>query len=60
VFLLDYGESAIVYSLRYYIADPMTNLGISSELRRAIWREFAAHGIEIPFPQRVLHQAPST
>jgi small-conductance mechanosensitive channel len=59
VFLLDYGESAIVYSLRYYIADPMTNLGISSELRRAIWREFAAHGIEIPFPQRVLHQAPS-
>lgn len=59
-FMLDYGDSAILYSLRYYIADPMTNPGISSEIRRAIWREFAARGIEIPFPQRVLHQARPT
>lgn len=58
VFLVDYGDSGILYSLRYYIADPMTNLSISSDIRRAIWREFAARGIEIPFPQRVLHQSP--
>ena len=39
------------------MADPMTNLGISSELRRAIWHAFKQHDIEIPFPQRVVHQA---
>jgi len=56
VFVIDYGDSAIVYSLRYSIEDPMTNLGIASEIRRAIWREFHERGIEIPYPQRVLHQ----
>lgn len=58
-FLVDYGDSAILYSLRYYIADPMTNLGIASEVRRAIWQEFLARGIEIPYPQRVVHPPPS-
>jgi len=57
VFVMDYGASSIDYSLRFSMADPMTNLGISSELRRAIWHAFQEHGIEIPFPQRVVHQA---
>jgi len=56
-FLLDYGSSSIDYSLRFWMADPMTNLGISSELRRSIWHAFQQHDIEIPFPQRVVHQA---
>jgi small-conductance mechanosensitive channel len=56
-FLLDYGSSSIDYALRFWMADPMTNLGISSELRRAIWHAFKQHDIEIPFPQRVVHQA---
>ena len=56
-FLLDYGESSIDYALRFWIADPMTNLSISSEIRRTIWRVFKENGIEIPFPQRVLHRA---
>jgi len=58
VFVLDFDASAIAYSLRYFIADPMTNLGIASEIRRVIWSEFHARGIEIPFPQLVLHQPP--
>jgi len=57
VFVMDYGASSIDYSLRFSMADPMTNLGISSELRRAIWHAFQEHDIEIPFPQRVVHQA---
>ncbi len=56
-FLLDYGESSIDYALRFWIADPMTNLSISSEIRRTIWRVFKENDIEIPFPQRVLHAA---
>jgi hypothetical protein len=30
---LDYGSSSIDDALRSWMADPMTNLGISSELR---------------------------
>jgi len=56
-FLLNYGDSSIDFALRYWIADPMTNLSIGSEIRRRIWHVFKQHGIEIPFPQRVLHQA---
>ena len=55
--LLQYGESSIDYGLRFWIANPMRNSDISSEVRRAIWHAFQERGIEFPFPQRVLTQA---
>jgi potassium-dependent mechanosensitive channel len=55
--LLQYGESSIDYGLRFWIANPMSNSDISSELRRAIWHTFREQAIEMPFPQRVLSQA---
>ena len=48
-----FGDSAIEYSLRYWIADPMSNIGILSEVNQAIWTAFQQEGIEIPFPQQV-------
>ena len=48
-----YGDSAIEYSLRYWISDPMNNIGIVSEVNQAIWTAFEREGIEIPFPQQV-------
>ena len=48
-----FGDSAIEYSLRYWIADPMSNIGILSEVNQAIWTAFQLEGIEIPFPQQV-------
>ena len=48
-----YGDSAIEYSLRYWISDPMNNIGIVSEVNQAIWTAFKRDGIEIPFPQQV-------
>ena len=48
-----YGDSAINYSLRYWISDPMNNIGIVSEVNQAIWTAFKRDGIEIPFPQQV-------
>jgi len=56
----NYGPSSIDYSLGFSIADPLTSGGISSELRRAIWYAFRDNGIEMPFPQQVLHWAPKS
>lgn len=50
----DYGESAITYSARCWISDPMQSVSTASRIRSAIWDCFQAHGIEIPFPQRVI------
>ena len=51
--LLSYGDSAINYALRFWIANPMDNVGICSEVNQAIWHAFSEHNIEIPFPQQV-------
>ena len=58
--LLSYGDFAINYALRFWIANPMENSGICSEVRRAIWHAFQAHEIEIPFPQQVQYQLEGT
>ena len=51
--LLSYGDSAINYGLRFWIANPMNNVGICSEVNQAIWQAFRDNSIEIPFPQHV-------
>jgi small-conductance mechanosensitive channel len=58
--LLSYGDSAINYALRFWIANPMDNVGICSEVNQAIWTAFDEQGIEIPFPQQVQHRPAST
>jgi potassium efflux system protein len=54
--LLSYGDSAINYALRFWIANPMDNIGICSEVNQAIWRAFQRDGIDIPFPQQVQYE----
>jgi potassium efflux system protein len=51
--LLSYGDFSINYALRFWIAHPMDNVGICSEVNQAIWHAFKEHNIEIPFPQQV-------
>ena len=58
--LLSYGDSAINYALRFWIANPMDNVTICSEVNQAIWHAFKREGIEIPFPQQVQHQLPGS
>ncbi|MDA0292208.1 MAG: mechanosensitive ion channel [Cyanobacteria bacterium] len=53
--LLRYDDSAITYAIRYWIEDPMNGVSIASQVGIAIWNSFSSHGIEIPYPQRVLH-----
>ena len=54
--LLRYDDSAITYAIRYWIENPMDGVGVASEVGIAVWNAFQREGIEIPFPQRVLHQ----
>jgi small-conductance mechanosensitive channel len=55
--LLSYGDSGIHYGLYYWIENPMNNGSIKSEVSIAVWKRFAEEGIEMPFPQQVVHQA---
>ena len=42
--------------LRFWIRDPENGIAkVRSAVRMAIWDAFKANGIEIPFPQRVVH-----
>ena len=58
--VLSYGDSAIQYALRFWVEDPLRALSISSRVNTAVWHAFREHGIEIPFPQRVVHPPGAT
>jgi len=52
-FLVNFADSGITLELGVWINDPhLGQLDLKSSLNRAILKEFAAHGIQIPFPQR--------
>lgn len=56
-YVFDYGESAVEYGVCYFIADPMSNGSIATDVRCAIWKAFRDHGVEFPLPQRVIRNA---
>lgn len=54
--LKNFGDNSIEMELRLWIRDPENGIAnVSSAVRMAIWDAFKANGIEIPFPQRVVH-----
>jgi small-conductance mechanosensitive channel len=54
--LMGFGDSAINFQLRIWINDPPKGIRkVESEVLLEIWKKFQEHGIEIPFPQRVLY-----
>jgi small-conductance mechanosensitive channel len=57
-FIVGFGDSSINFEIRFWINDPEEGLGsVRSDLYMGIWKRFKKEGIEIPFPQRVLHKA---
>ena len=53
VFLKNFGESGIDLELSVCIRDPENGeLGLRSDINRAIWAGFQTNGIEIPYPKR--------
>jgi len=51
----DFGDSALLFSVNFYINDSFTDPRIKSEVRYAIDAAFREHKVTIPFPQRDVH-----
>jgi small-conductance mechanosensitive channel len=51
----EFGDSSLNFELLVWSDDPPGHLKLRSRLNYAIDAEFRRHGIEIPFPQRVVH-----
>jgi small-conductance mechanosensitive channel len=60
VALSAFGADGLEFTLGYWIADPENGqLNLRSLINRAILQSLREKGIEIPFPQRVLHMRPA-
>ncbi|HEU4409986.1 MAG TPA: mechanosensitive ion channel domain-containing protein [Polyangiaceae bacterium] len=55
VLFADYGDSALAFEIQAWIDDPWDEPAVASELRFAVFAALARNGIEVPFPQRVVH-----
>ncbi|MCH2489635.1 MAG: mechanosensitive ion channel [Flavobacteriales bacterium] len=51
----DFGDSALIFSIYFFISDSFVDPRIKSEIRFRIDRLFRENGITIPFPQRDVH-----
>ncbi|MDB2606518.1 mechanosensitive ion channel [Zobellia sp.] len=51
----DFGDSALLFSLNFFITDSFGVPKIKSEIRYKIDAEFRKNNISIPFPQRDIH-----
>jgi len=58
--LISFESYGMLLEIRFWIADPVNGVNnVRSDVNRAIWRIFRAHGVTIPVPQqeiRVLEQ----
>jgi small-conductance mechanosensitive channel/CRP-like cAMP-binding protein len=55
VWLVDFGDFAITYELKFWIDDYQFHNQIEDEVHTRIWYAFRRHGIHIPFPIRNIY-----
>jgi small-conductance mechanosensitive channel/CRP-like cAMP-binding protein len=58
VVIADFGDSAITYRAKFWVADYGVDDPARDQVRTGIYYAFRRHGIEIPFPIRVNYPAP--
>jgi len=58
VFFMRFGDSSLDFELRFFIREVDYKLSVRSDILYAIDDAFREAGIEIPFPQRVVHMQP--
>ena len=55
---IGFGENGLDLELRMWIEDPQNGVrNVASEVLLEMWRQFKAEGINLPYPQRVIHFA---
>jgi small-conductance mechanosensitive channel len=55
--LSNFGADGLEFTIGYWIADPEVGSGVlKSDINLAVLAALRAHAIDIPYPQRVLHQ----
>jgi small-conductance mechanosensitive channel/CRP-like cAMP-binding protein len=54
VYLVDFGESAVIYEIKFYMGNHSRISEISDAVRTNVWYELKRQGITIPFPIRTL------
>jgi small-conductance mechanosensitive channel len=54
-FVQEFKESGIAYKLKFYLNDYANRERIEGEVMAYVWYAFQRNGIEIPYPQRVVH-----
>lgn len=58
VWLTGFGDSRVEHDILVWISDPEGGVGnVKSDVLGRVWHLFREHGIAIPYPQRVLHDA---
>lgn len=50
-----FGDSAVTYKIRFFLSDYANLPHATDEVLSRLWYRFGRDGIEIPFPQRVVH-----
>lgn len=56
-----FGADRLEFTLGYWIVDPQNGqLNLRSDINMAILSALREHGVEIPYPQRVMHMVPSS
>ena len=54
--LMGFGDNSVDFQLRVWIHDPQNGVAnVKSQVLLGVWERFREHGIDLPFPQRVLH-----
>lgn len=51
----EFGDSALIFSVNFFVTDSFVDPKIKSQVRYKIDRKFREHGVTIPFPQRDVH-----
>jgi small-conductance mechanosensitive channel len=61
VALSAFGADGLEFTVNYWFDDPENGqLNLKSDVNRAILKTLQAHGMVIPFPQRVVHMSPNS
>lgn len=54
----DFGDSALIFTLNFFISDSFSDPRVKSDIRYRVDALFREHGVTIPFPQRDVHFYP--